>query len=168
MILDKHFGIANATMTTIHAYTADQKLQDAPHRDLRRSRAAAQNMVPTSTGAARAVTKVVPSLEGKIEAQAVRIPTATGSLTDFTVNLKKKITVEEINAAFLAESKKQWKGILKYETDPIVSSDIVKSPYSCIFDSLLTQVNGKTCRIVGWYDNEAGYSARLAQLASMI
>ncbi len=168
MILDKHFGVSQFVMTTIHAYTSDQRIQDAPHKDLRRARAAAQNIIPTSTGAANAVTLVVPHLKGKFAAQAVRVPTATGSLTDLTCVLKKRASEEEINAAFAAEASKAWKGIVEYTEDPIVSSDIVRNPHSCIFDSKLTQSNGKLCRVVGWYDNEAGYSARLADLAEMV
>ncbi len=168
MILDKNFGVSQFVMTTIHAYTADQNIQDGPHKDLRRSRAAAQNIVPTSTGAANAVVLVVPHLKGKFAAQAVRVPTATGSLTDLTCVLKKNVSEEEVNAAFAAAAGKDWKGIVEYTEDPIVSSDIVKNPHSCIFDSKLTQTNGKLCRVVGWYDNEAGYSARLADLAEMV
>lgn len=166
-VLDSNFGINQFFMTTIHAYTAGQKLQDAPHRDLRRARAAAENLVPTSTGAANAVLGIFPHLKGKIAAGAVRVPIATGSLTELTVVLDKATTVEDINAAFKKAAKKELKGILEYQVDPIVSSDIVRNTHSCIFDSLLTTVNGNMARIVGWYDNEAGYSARLADLAVM-
>jgi len=168
MVLDKAFGVSQFVMTTIHAYTSDQKLQDAPHKDLRRSRAAAQNIIPTSTGAAKAVTLVVPHLKGKFAAQAVRVPTATGSLTDLTCVLNKAATEEEVNAAFKAATDNGWNGIMEYTADPIVSSDIVRNPHSCIFDSKLTQSNGNLTRVVGWYDNEAGYSARLADLAEMV
>ncbi len=168
MVLDKAFGVKQFTMTTIHAYTSDQNIQDGPHKDLRRSRAAAQNIIPTSTGAAKAVTLVVPHLKGKFAAQAVRVPTATGSLTDLTCVLGKETSVESINQAFKDASANGWNGILEYTEDPIVSSDIVRNPHSCIFDSKLTQVNGNLCRVVGWYDNEAGYSARLADLAEMV
>ena len=168
MVLDKKFGVARFVMTTIHAYTSDQRIQDAPHSDLRRARAAAQNIIPTTTGAAKAVTLVVPHLKGKFAAQAVRVPTATGSLTDLTCMLKKNATEEQVNAAFAAAAKKEWKGIMQYTDEPIVSSDIIRNPHSCIFDSQLTQVNGNLCRVVGWYDNEAGYSARLADLAEMV
>lgn len=169
MTLDKNFGVEQFVMTTIHAYTSDQNIQDAPHRDLRRARAAAQNIIPTSTGAAKAVTLVVPHLKGKFAAQAVRVPTANGSLTDLTCVLKNAADVDTINAAFKkAASEGSWKGILEYTEDPIVSSDIVKNPHSSIFDSKLTQANGNLCRVVGWYDNEAGYSARLADLAVMV
>ena len=168
MVLDKAFGVQQFVMTTIHAYTSDQKIQDAPHRDLRRSRAAAQNIIPTTTGAAKAVTLVVPHLKGKFAAQAVRVPTATGSLTDLTCVLKKSAKIEAINKAFAKAAGGAWDGILEYTEDPIVSSDIVRNPHSCIFDSKLTQSNGKLCRVVGWYDNEAGYSARLADLTEMV
>jgi glyceraldehyde 3-phosphate dehydrogenase len=168
MVLDKAFGVEQFFMNTIHAYTADQNLQDGPHRDLRRARAAAMNIVPTSTGAAKAITLVAPHLKGKIAAHSLRIPVATGSLTDCVCMLKKAATLEEINAEYQKASETWLKGILEYSTDEIVSSDIVSSPYSCIFDAPLTQVNGSTCRVVGWYDNESGYSARLAQLAAMV
>lgn len=168
MTLDKAFGVEQLFMNTIHAYTSDQNLQDAPHRDLRRARAAAQNIVPTTTGAAKAVVLVAPHLKGKIAAHSVRVPVATGSLTDCVCKLKKTASVEEINAVFEAAANSTLKGIMEYNTDPIVSSDIVTNTHSCIFDAPLTQVNGDTCRIVGWYDNEAGYSARLAQLCAMV
>ena len=168
MVLDKAFGVEQFFMNTIHAYTADQNLQDAPHKDLRRARAAAMNIVPTSTGAAKAVTLVLPHLKGKIAAHSLRVPVATGSITDCVCVIKKTATVEEINAVFEAAAKGHLKGILEYNTDEIVSGDIVRNKHSCIFDSLLTQVNGNTCRIVGWYDNEAGYSARLAELCASV
>ncbi len=168
MTLDRAFGVEQLFMNTIHAYTADQNLQDAPHRDLRRARAAAQNIVPTSTGAAKAVALVAPHLKGKIAAHSMRVPVATGSVTDCVCVIKKAATVEEINAVFKAAAESNLKGILEYTTDPIVSSDIVQNPHSCIFDAGLTQVNGNTVRIVGWYDNEAGYSARLADLCALV
>lgn len=168
MTLDKAFGVEQFFMNTIHAYTADQNLQDGPHRDLRRARAAAQNIVPTSTGAAKAVVLVAPHLKGKIAAHSMRVPVATGSVTDVVATIKTAATVEQINAAFKAAADSHLKGILEYTEDPIVSGDIVRNTHSCIFDSGLTQVNGNTCRIVGWYDNEAGYSARLADLAAMV
>jgi glyceraldehyde 3-phosphate dehydrogenase len=168
MVIDKAFGVENFFMNTIHAYTQDQNLQDGPHKDLRRARAAAQNIVPTSTGAAKAVTMVAPHLKGKIAAHSLRVPVTTGSITDVVATLKTSATVEEINAAYKAAADSHLKGILEYNTDEIVSSDIVRSTYSCIFDAPLTQVNGNMCRVVGWYDNEAGYSARLADLAGMI
>ncbi len=168
LTLDRAFGVEQLFMNTIHAYTADQNLQDGPHRDLRRARAAAQNIVPTSTGAAKAVTLVAPHLKGKIAAHSLRVPTATGSITDCVCTLRKPATVEEINAVFKAASEGALKGILEYNTDEIVSSDIIGNTHSVIFDAPLTQVNGNTCRIVGWYDNEAGYSARLAQLCASV
>lgn len=168
LVLDKAFGVEQFFMNTIHAYTADQNLQDGPHRDLRRARAAAMNIVPTSTGAAKAVTLVAPHLKGKIAAHSLRVPVATGSVTDCVCMIKKTATVEEINAAFKAAADGHLKGILEYNTDEIVSSDIVRNTHSVIFDAPLTQVNGNTCRIVGWYDNEAGYSARLAQMCGML
>lgn len=168
MTLDKAFGVEQMFMNTIHAYTADQNLQDAPHKDLRRARAAAQNIVPTSTGAAKAVVLVAPHLKGKIAAHSMRVPVATGSITDCVCVIKKAASVEEINAVFKAAAETHLKGILEYTSDPIVSGDIVRNTHSCIFDSGLTQVNGNTCRIVGWYDNEAGYSARLADLCAMV
>ncbi len=168
MTLDKAFGVEQLFMNTIHAYTADQNLQDAPHRDLRRARAAAQNIVPTSTGAAKAVILVAPHLKGKIEAHSMRVPVATGSIIDCVCVVKNDVTVETVNAVFKAAAESHLKGILEYNTDPIVSSDIVQNTHSAIFDAPLTQVNGKTVRIVGWYDNEAGYSARLADLCAMV
>lgn len=168
MILDQAFGVEQFFMNTIHAYTADQNLQDGPHKDLRRARAAAQNIVPTGTGAAKAVLLVVPHLKGKIAAHSMRVPVATGSVTDVVATLKRAITVEEVNAAFKAAADSHLQGILEYNTDEIVSSDVVRNTHSCIFDAPLTQVNGNTCRVVGWYDNEAGYSARLAQLSAMV
>jgi len=168
MVLDKAFGVEQFFMNTIHAYTADQNLQDGPHKDLRRARAAAMNIVPTSTGAAKAVTMVAPHLKGKIAAHSMRVPVATGSVTDVVATLKVAASVEEINAVFKAAADSHLKGILEYNTDEIVSGDIVRNTHSCIFDAPLTQVNGSSCRIVGWYDNEAGYSARLAQLAAMV
>ncbi len=168
MTLDKAFGVEQFFMNTIHAYTADQNIQDAPHKDLRRARAAAQNIVPTSTGAAKAVVMVAPHLKGKISATSLRVPVTTGSMTDVVATIKNAATVEEVNAAFKAAAEGHLKGILEYNTDEIVSSDIVRNTHSCIFDAPLTQVNGNTVRVMGWYDNEAGYSARLAQLAAMV
>ena len=168
MTLDKAFGVEQLFMNTIHAYTSDQNLQDGPHRDLRRARAAAMNIVPTSTGAAKAVVLVAPHLKGKIAAHSMRVPVATGSITDVVATIKKTASVEEINKVFRMAAETHLKGIMQYTEDPIVSGDIVRNQHSCIFDSGLTQVNGNTCRIVGWYDNEAGYSARLADLAMML
>ncbi len=164
-VLDELLGIEMGFMTTIHAYTADQNLQDAPHKDLRRARAAALSIVPTSTGAAKAVGLVLPHLKGKLNGNAMRVPTPTGSVTDFTAIVKKTATIEEINAAYKAISEGAMKGILEYTEDEIVSADIVGNQHSCIFDSKLTMVIGNMVKVVGWYDNEAGYSARLADLA---
>ncbi len=164
-VLTDSFGIKSGTMITIHAYTSDQNLQDAPHRDLRRARSAAINIIPTSTGAAAALKLVIPSIGNKLGATSYRVPVITGSVVDLSVILEKSATVNEINAAFLSASENRMKGILHYNTDPIVSSDVVRSPYSCIYDSLLTEISGDMIRVVGWYDNEAGYSARLAELA---
>ncbi|MDB4728473.1 type I glyceraldehyde-3-phosphate dehydrogenase, partial [Saprospiraceae bacterium] len=167
-IIEDNWGMVNGSMTTIHAYTADQRIQDAPHSDLRRARAAAFNIVPTSTGAAAAVAKVVPSVAGKLNAIAVRVPVITGSMIEVNVVVEKSATVEEINATFKAAADGPMKGILQYTEDPIVSSDIVRNPHSSIFDAGMTSTNGNMIKIVSWYDNEAGYSARLADLATMI
>jgi len=163
-ILDDNWGIESGFMTTIHAYTADQNLQDAPHKDLRRARAAAYSIIPTSTGAAKAVGLVMPHLAGKLNGNAMRVPIPNGSVTDFTVNLKNAATAEEVNAKFKAAAEGAMKGILEYTEDPIVSIDIVGNTHSNIFDSLSTQVIGNTVKVVGWYDNEAGYSNRVADL----
>jgi len=167
-VLDEAFGIEHGFMTTIHAYTSDQNLQDAPHKDLRRARAAAYSIVPTSTGAAKAVGLVLPHLKGKLNGNAMRVPIPDGSVTDFTCQLKKPATVEEINAAFKAAAEGELKGILEYNIDPIVSIDIVGNTHSCIFDSELTMVIGNTAKVVGWYDNETGYSSRVADLIAKI
>lgn len=167
-ILEDNWGVEVGSMTTTHAYTGDQRLQDAPHSDLRRSRAAAYNMVPTTTGAANAVGKVVPDIAGKLSALAVRVPVITGSMIEMNVIMKKEVTVEEVNAKFKEMAEGPMKGILYYQEDPIVSSDIMRSKYSSIFDSLLTNVNGRMLKVVSWYDNESGYSARLADLAHLI
>lgn len=164
-VLDDAFGIESGFMTTVHAYTADQNLQDAPHSDLRRARSAAYSIVPTSTGAAKAVGLVLPHLKGKLNGNAMRVPVPDGSVTDFTATLKKAATIEEVKAAFKAAADTYLKGILKYETDPIVSIDIIGDKHSCLFDEALTMAIGNTVKVVGWYDNEAGYSARLADLA---
>ncbi len=164
-VLDETFGIESGFMTTIHAYTADQNIQDSPHSDLRRARAAAVSIVPTSTGAAAAVGSVLPHLKGKLNGNAMRVPVPDGSVTDFTVVLKKPATAEAINKAFRKASRGALKGYLEYNEDPIVSSDILGNPHSCIFDSELTMVIGNTAKVVGWYDNEAGYATRLAELA---
>jgi len=169
-IINDNWGVKVGSMTTTHAYTSDQRIQDAPHSDLRRARAAAFNIVPTTTGAAIAVGKVVPGIAGKLSAIALRVPTVTGSLIELNVVLKNKTTVEEVNAKFKEMADGPLKGILQYQVDPIVSSDIVRNPHSSVFDSLMTNVtgNGKFLKVVSWYDNEAGYSARLADLAAMI
>lgn len=164
-VLDDNFGLETGMMTTIHAYTSDQNIQDAPHKDMRRARAAAQNIVPTSTGAAIAVTQVLPHLKGKLDGMAMRVPTITGSITDFSGRFKKSTTVEEINQLFKAAAAGALKGILQYNEDPIVSSDIIGNTHSCIFDAPLTMVmDGNFIKVVGWYDNEMGYSSRLADL----
>jgi glyceraldehyde 3-phosphate dehydrogenase len=167
-VLNDTFGIEKGLMTTIHAYTQDQNLQDGPHSDLRRSRAAALNVVPASTGAAKAIGLVLPELAGKLDGFAFRVPVPTGSATDLTFTAGKETTVEEVNAALKAAAEGPLKGILKYTEDPIVSSDIVTDPHSCIFDSGLTKVIGNLVKVVGWYDNEWGYSNRLADLTVMV
>ena len=163
-VLNDAFGIDKGYINTIHAYTADQQLQDSPHKDLRRARAAAINVVPTSTGAAVAVGLVLPELKGKLDGIAMRVPVPTGSVTDFTVVLKRDVTAEEVNAAIQKAAEGPMKGILRFTADPIVSSDIVGDPHSCIFDSQLTAATGNLVKVVGWYDNEAGYSNRAADL----
>jgi len=167
-ILNDSFGIEKGFITTIHAYTSDQRLQDAPHKDLRRSRAAAVNMIPTSTGAAVAVGLVLPELAGKLDGLAVRVPTPTGSVTDLTVQLSRDVTVEEVNAVMKAAAEGPMKGILSYCEDPIVSSDIVGDSHSCIYDVDLTRVSGNLVKVFGWYDNEAGYATRVADLVERI
>ncbi|UII23750.1 type I glyceraldehyde-3-phosphate dehydrogenase [Fulvivirga ligni] len=167
-VLNDKFGLEKGFITTIHAYTADQNLQDAPHSDLRRARAAALNIVPTTTGAAKAVGLVLPSLKGKLDGNAVRVPTPTGSLTDLVCVLNKEVTVEEINAAMKEAAEGPMKGILEYTEDPIVSTDIVGNSHSSIFDSQMTSVNGNLVKVVSWYDNEAGYSNRVADLIAKL
>ena len=167
-VLDDEFGIVKGLMTTIHAYTQDQNLQDGPHSDLRRARAAALNVVPTGTGAAKAIGLVLPQLLGKLDGYALRVPIPTGSVTDLTANLKKSASVDEINAAMKAAAEGPLKGILKYSTDPIVSSDIVTDPHSSIFDAPLTKVIEDQVKIVSWYDNEWGYSNRLVDLIGLV
>ena len=164
----ENWGLVQGSMTTIHGYTGDQRLQDAPHNDLRRARAAAVNLIPTSTGAADAVTKVLDGVEGKLFAMAIRVPVITGSLVELNVIVEKDVTVEKINKVFKKYSRGALKGVLQYVEDPIVSSDIVRSKYSSIFDSELTKVSGKMIKLVSWYDNEAGYSAKLAELTSRV
>jgi len=163
-VLDDNWGIEDCYVTTVHSYTSDQRLHDAPHKDLRRARAAALNIVPTSTGAAKAITKIFPHLDGKMGGCGMRVPVPDGSLTDITCILKKQVTVQQINAAFRNSAEGELKGILQYTEDPIVSSDIVGNPHSCIFDAEFTSVVGKLVKVIGWYDNEYGYSSRLADL----
>ncbi|MGI8532384.1 MAG: type I glyceraldehyde-3-phosphate dehydrogenase [Geodermatophilaceae bacterium] len=167
-VLHDEFEVRSGLMTTIHAYTQDQNLQDAPHKDLRRARAAAINVVPTSTGAAKAIGLVLPELQGKLDGYALRVPVPTGSATDLTVTVGRDTTVAEVNAAFKAAADGPLKGILTYTEDPIVSSDIVTDPSSCIFDSGLTKVIGNQVKVVGWYDNEWGYSNRLVDLTVLV
>ncbi|WP_433114043.1 type I glyceraldehyde-3-phosphate dehydrogenase [Micromonospora sp. CA-246542] len=167
-VLQDTFGITKGLMTTIHAYTQDQNLQDAPHKDLRRARAAALNIVPTSTGAAKAIGLVLPELKGKLDGYALRVPIPTGSATDLTVEVGRETTVDEVNAALKAAADGPLKGILVYNEDPIVSSDIVTDPASCIFDAPLTKVIGNQVKVVGWYDNEWGYSNRLVDLVKLV
>jgi glyceraldehyde 3-phosphate dehydrogenase len=167
-VLDDTFGIEKGYITTVHAYTADQNLQDAPHSDLRRARAAAYSIVPTSTGAAKAVGLVLPHLKGKLDGVAMRVPIPNGSLTDLTVVLKKPATKEEINAAMKKAAEGEMKGILEYTEDPIVSIDIMGNTHSCIFDAEMTSANETLVKVVGWYDNEAGYSNRAADLISRL
>ena len=168
-VLDDAFGVVNGLMTTVHAYTGDQSLVDGPHSDLRRARGAAINIIPTSTGAARATSLVMASMKGKLDGTALRVPVPTGSITDFTANLKTAASVDEINSAFrAAASKGALKGILKYTDDPIVSSDIVGDPHSSIFDSGMTMSMGKMVKVCSWYDNEWGYSNRLVDLVKHV
>lgn len=167
-VLDDLLGVESGFMTTIHSYTSDQRLLDAPHSDLRRARAAALNIIPTSTGAAKAVGLVLPHLAGKLNGNSLRVPTPTGSATDFVVTLKKNTTVEEVNAAFKKAAETNLKGVLEYSEDPLVSSDIIGNPHSCIFDAETTMVQGNVVKIMGWYDNEAGYSNRVADLIAML
>ncbi|MEV1176969.1 type I glyceraldehyde-3-phosphate dehydrogenase [Nonomuraea sp. NPDC049784] len=167
-VLHDTFTIEKGLMTTIHAYTQDQNLQDGPHKDLRRARAAALNVVPTSTGAAKAIGLVLPELKGKLDGFAMRVPIPTGSATDLTVDVSRDVTVEEVNAAVKAAAEGPLKGIISYTEDEIVSSDIVTDPASCIFDAGLTKVIGNQVKVVGWYDNEWGYSNRLADLIELV
>jgi glyceraldehyde 3-phosphate dehydrogenase len=167
-VLDELGGIEDGYITTVHSYTGDQNLHDAPHRDLRRARAAAVSMIPTSTGAAKAITSIFPHLEGKLGGAGIRVPVPNGSLTDFTCLLKKDVSVQEINAAFKHASENSLKGILQYTEDPIVSIDIQENAHSCIFDAQLTSIVGRLVKVVGWYDNEWGYSSRLAELVERV
>ncbi|NEC15865.1 type I glyceraldehyde-3-phosphate dehydrogenase [Streptomyces sp. SID8014] len=168
-VLDENFGIVKGLMTTVHAYTNDQRILDFPHKDLRRARAAAENIIPTTTGAAKATALVLPQLKGKLDGIAMRVPVPTGSVTDLVVELKREVTRDEVNAAFeKAAQQGQLAGKLVYTADPIVSSDIVSTPASCTFDSLLTMAEGTTAKIIGWYDNEWGYSNRLVDLTAFV
>jgi len=167
-VLEDNWGIVDGYITTVHSMTGDQSLHDAPHRDLRRARAASASIIPTTTGAAKAITNIFPHLSGKLGGAGIRVPVLNGSLTDFTCSLKKPATVEEINAAFKKAAEGSLKNILEYTEDPIVSTDILGNPHSCIFDALLTSVVGGLVKVVGWYDNEMGYSSRLADLVEKI
>ena len=167
-VLNDTFGLETGYITTIHAYTADQRLQDAPHKDLRRARAAALSMIPTSTGAAKAVGLVLPELAGKLDGMAVRVPTPTGSVTDLTATLKTEATAEQVNAALKAAAEGPMKGILQYCEDAIVSVDIVGNTHSCIIDAALTKCTGNLVKVFGWYDNEAGYATRVVDLAERL
>ena len=167
-VLNDAFGVEKGFMTTVHSYTNDQNVLDLPHSDLRRTRAAAVSIIPTSTGAAKAVGKIIPELSGKIDGFALRVPTPDGSITDLVATLKKEVTVEEINAAFKKAANGPMKGILEYTEDPIVSADIIGNPHSNIFDALSTMANGNFVKVVGWYDNEYGYSCRVVDLIKKI
>lgn len=167
-VLQENWGIEQAYITTVHSYTSDQRLHDAPHRDWRRGRAAAQSIVPTSTGAAKAITRIFPELEGHIGGAGIRVPVPNGSLTDLSCILNEEVSIEEINAKFKEAANGKLKGILQYTSDPIVSIDIINNPHSCIFDSQLTSALGRMVKVVGWYDNEWGYSNRLAELINRI
>jgi glyceraldehyde 3-phosphate dehydrogenase len=167
-VLDEEFGIVRGLMTTIHAYTNDQSVLDQPHKDLRRSRAAAVSIIPSTTGAAKAISLVLPNLKGKLDGFALRVPVPTGSATDLTVELSREVTAAEINAALKKAAEGSLKGYLTYTEDPIVSADIVTDPSSCILDAGLTKVIGTTAKVVGWYDNEWGYSNRLVDLVGYV
>jgi glyceraldehyde 3-phosphate dehydrogenase len=168
-VLDENFGIVKGLMTTVHAYTNDQRILDFPHKDLRRARAAAENIIPTTTGAAKATALVLPQLKGKLDGIAMRVPVPTGSATDLVVELSREVTKDEVNAAFKKASEGELQGYLSYTEDEIVSSDIVSDPASCTFDSSLTMVQeGTTVKILGWYDNEWGYSNRLVDLTVFV
>ncbi|MFJ9609699.1 type I glyceraldehyde-3-phosphate dehydrogenase [Kitasatospora sp. NPDC101176] len=167
-VLNESFGIVKGLMTTVHAFTNDQVTLDFPHKDLRRARAASQNIIPTSTGAAKATALVLPELKGKLDGTSLRVPVPTGSITDLVVTLEREVTKDEVNAAFQKAAEGPLKGILTYTEDPIVSSDIVNDPASCIFDSQLTMVQGNQVKVLGWYDNEWGYSNRLVNLTALV
>ena len=167
-VLNDQFGIVRGLMTTVHAYTNDQVILDFPHKDLRRARGAATNIIPTSTGAAKAISLVLPELKGKLDGYALRVPVPTGSVVDLTVELSREVSASDINNALKAAAAGPLKGIMSYTEDPIVSSDIVTDPHSCIVDSALTKVIGSTAKVVGWYDNEWGYSSRLVDLITYV
>lgn len=167
-VLDDNWGINDGYITTVHSYTGDQRLHDAPHKDLRRARAAGVSMIPTSTGAAKAITKIFPHLEGKLGGCGIRVPVPDGSVTDITVQLQKPCTVADINAAFKAAAETSLKGILEYTEDPIVSIDVVGNPHSCLFDAEFTSIVGDMVKVFGWYDNEMGYSNRLVDLVEKV
>lgn len=167
-ILDDNWGIQDGYITTVHSMTSDQNLHDAPHKDLRRARAASSSIIPTTTGAAKAITNVFPHLEGRLGGAGIRVPVLNGSLTDFTCTLKNPATVKEINAAFFIAAQGFLKNVMEYTEDPIVSVDILDNPHSCIFDAQLTSVVGNLVKVVGWYDNEMGYSSRLSDLVEKI
>ena len=167
-VIQELCGIEQAYITTVHSYTTDQSLHDQPHKDLRRARAASQSIVPTTTGAAKALTKIFPELNGKIGGCGIRVPVPDGSLTDITFNVKREVSIEEINRTFKTKAQKELKGILDYTEDPIVSVDILGNPNSCVFDAQLTSVIDKMVKVVGWYDNEIGYSSRIIDLISFI
>jgi glyceraldehyde 3-phosphate dehydrogenase len=167
-IIEELCGIDQAYITTIHSYTTDQSLHDQPHKDLRRARGASQSIVPTTTGAAKALTKIFPKFEGKIGGCGIRVPVPDGSLTDITFNVKRQVSIDEINAAFKTASQTNFKGILDYTEDPIVSVDVIGNTHSCVFDAQLTSVIDKMVKVVGWYDNEIGYSSRIIDLILLV
>jgi glyceraldehyde 3-phosphate dehydrogenase len=167
-VLQDSFGIEQGLITTVHAYTGDQALVDGPHKDARRARAAALNIVPTSTGAARATSAVIPAVEGRLDGTALRVPVADGSITDLVVLVERAITVDEVNAAFAEAARGSLDGVLEYSTEPLVSTDIVGSAASCVFDAPLTMVGGRLVKVFGWYDNEWGYANRLVELAALV
>lgn len=168
-VIHDHFKVSQAYITTVHSYTSDQSLHDKPHKDLRRSRAAAQSIIPTTTGAAKALTKIFPDLSKVIGGCGIRVPVPNGSLTDMTLNVEKSTSIEEVNQLFKEASENKFSGIIQYTEDPIVSVDILDSPYSCVFDAQMTSViDGKLIKLIGWYDNEIGYSSRLIDLISLI
>jgi len=167
-VLNEEFGLEKGFMTTVHAYTGSQQILDGPHKDLRRARTAAQNIVPTTTGAAKAVGEVLPELDGKLDGSAMRVPVADGSITDLTAVVERQVTDQEVIDAFKSAAEGQLKGVLQFSEDELVSTDIIDNPHSCIFDSKMTKTDGKLVKIMGWYDNEAGYSSRTADLITKI